>query len=112
MDREELLRVLGAFEPEGPEYVLIGAAAMGFRGLVRATEGLDLFLRATPEGVERLKRAFRHAYDNDPNVEEIRAGDLLGDYPALRYYPPSGDLYFDATTRLARGAAAHPRAAA
>ena len=33
-----------------------------------------------------------------------RSDDLLGDYPAVRYYPPSGDLYFDVMTRL--GAAA------
>jgi hypothetical protein len=24
----------------------------------------------------------------------------LGEYPAVRYYPPSGDLYFDVMTRL------------
>ena len=24
----------------------------------------------------------------------------MGDYPAVRYYPPSGDLYFDVMTRL------------
>ena len=24
----------------------------------------------------------------------------MGDYPAIRYYPPSGDLYFDVLTRL------------
>lgn len=95
-----MLRVLRAFEREGLEYVLIGAAAMGFHGLVRATEDLDIFIRATPENVERLKRAFRAAYDDDPSVDEIRAADLLGDYPALRYYPPSGDLYFDVMTRL------------
>jgi hypothetical protein len=73
---------------------------MGFHGLVRATEDLDLFIRATPENVERLKRAFREAYADDPNIDEIRAADLLGDYPAVRYYPPSGDLYFDVMTRL------------
>jgi len=95
-----MLRVLRAFEREGLEYVLIGAAAMGFHGLVRATEDLDIFIRATPENVERLKRAFLVAYDDDPNVDDIRAGDLLGDYPAVRYYPPSGDLYFDVMTRL------------
>jgi hypothetical protein len=95
-----MLRVLHAFEQEGLEYVLIGAAAMGFHGLVRATEDLDLFIRATPENVERLKRAFRAAYDDDPNVDEIKAEDLLGGYPAVRYYPPSGDLYFDVMTRL------------
>lgn len=104
VDRDEMLRVLRAFEQEGLEYVLIGAAAMGFHGLVRATEDLDIFIRGTGENVERLKRAFRTAYDNDPNVDEIQASDLLGDYPAVRYYPPSGDLYFDVMTRLGEAA--------
>lgn len=105
MDRDEILLVLRAFEDEGLEYVLIGAAAMGFHGVVRATEDLDLLIRATTENVERLKRAFRRAYANDPNVDEISADDLLGDYPAVRYYPPSGDLYFDIMTRLGEAAA-------
>jgi hypothetical protein len=100
VDRDELLRILRAFQQEGLEYVLIGAAAMGFHGLVRATEDLDLLIRASPENVERLKRALRATYDLDPNVDEIRSADLLGEYPAIRYYPPSGDLYFDVLTRL------------
>jgi len=33
-----------------------------------------------------------------------RTADLLRDYPALRYYPPSGDLYFDVMTRLGEAA--------
>jgi len=105
VDRDEMLRVLRAFQQEKLEYVLIGAAAMGFHGLVRATEDLDIFIRATSENIERLKRAFRAAYDDDPNVDEIKADDLLGDYPAVRYYPPSGDLYFDVMTRLGEAAA-------
>jgi hypothetical protein len=100
MDRDELLRVLRAFEMEKLEYVLIGATAMGFHGLVRATEDVDLFVRATPENIERLRRAFQAAYADDPNIEEIRATDLLGDYPSVRYYPPSGDIFFDVMTRL------------
>ena len=104
MDRDELLRVLGAFESEGLEYVLIGATAMGFHGLVRATEDVDLFVRATPENIERLRRAFRTAYADDPSVDEIRAVDLLGDFPSVRYYPPSGDLFYDVITRLGEAA--------
>jgi Nucleotidyl transferase AbiEii toxin, Type IV TA system len=104
VDRDEMLRVLRAFETEGLEYVLIGATAMGFHGLVRATEDVDLFIRATLDNVLRLKRAFRAAYSGDPNVDEIRAEDLLGEYPAVRYYPPSGDLYFDVMTRLGEAA--------
>jgi Nucleotidyl transferase AbiEii toxin, Type IV TA system len=104
MDRDEVIRVLRAFEVSGLDYVLIGAAAMGFHGLVRATEDIDLFIKATPDNVERLRAAFRAAYDQDPHIEEILAADLLGDYPAVRYYPPSGDLYFDVLTRLGEAA--------
>jgi hypothetical protein len=104
VDRDEMLRVLRAFESEGLEYVLIGAAAMGIHGVVRATEDLDLFIRATAENVNRLQRALLSAYGPDPNIDEIRAEDLLGVYPAVRYYPPSGDLYFDILTRLGTAA--------
>ena len=100
VDRDEIIRVLQAFEAAGLEYVLIGAAAMGFHGLVRATEDLDLFIKATPENVERLRSALRQAFDNDPQVNEISSADLLGEYPAIRYFPPTGDLYFDVLTRL------------
>lgn len=100
MDRDEILHVLRAFEAAGLEYVLIGATAMGFHGVVRATEDLDLFIRATSENVERLRQALRASYDDDPHIDEISSADLLGEYPAVRYYPPTGDLYFDVLTRL------------
>ena len=99
MNREEMLRVLAAFDTAGLEYVLIGATAMAFHGIVRATEDIDLFVRATPENIDRLRTALRSVYD-DPDIDAITAGDLLGDYPAVRYYPPSGDLFFDILTRL------------
>ena len=79
-----MLRVLRAFEVSGLEYVLIGATAMGFHGIVRATEDLDLFIRATTENVERLRSALRSAYDNDPHIDDISAAELLGEYPAVR----------------------------
>ena len=94
------MRVLRAFESAGLEYVIIGAAAMGFHGLIRATEAIDLFIRATPENIEKLRVALRTAYEGDPNINEISSTDLLGEYPALRYVPPTGDLYFDVLTRL------------
>ena len=100
MDRDEIIRVLRAFEAAGLEYVLIGAAAMGFHGVVRATEDLDLFIRATPENIERLRAALRETYEGDPNIDDISSAELLGEYPAVRYFPPTGDLYFDVLTRL------------
>ncbi len=104
MDRDELLRVLRAFEQQDLEYVLIGATAMGFHGLIRATEDVDLLIRPTAENVERLRGALRAAYSGDPNIEDIRAEDLLGDYPAVRYYPATGELFFDILTRLGEAA--------
>ena len=94
------MRVLRAFAAAELEYVLIGATAMGFHGLVRATEDVDLFIRATAENVQRLRTALSSVYQGDPHINEISAEDLLGDYPAVRYYPPTGDIYFDVLTRL------------
>jgi hypothetical protein len=99
-----MLRVLAAFSAEGLEYVLVGATAMGVHGIVRATEDVDIFIRATRENVERLQRALRTVYGGDPNIDQITADDLLGEYPAVRYYPPTGDLYFDVMTRLGTAA--------
>jgi hypothetical protein len=104
MDRDELLRVLQAFQDQKLEYVLIGATAMGFHGLVRATEDVDLVIRPTSENVERLRKAFQDAYPDDPDIRDIRTDDLLGDYPAVRYYPVNGDLFFDILTRLGEAA--------
>jgi hypothetical protein len=104
VDHDEIIRALRAFETVGLEYVLIGATALGFHGVVRATEGIDLFIRATAENVERLRAALRQAYDDDPHINEISSADLLGEYPAIRYYPPTGDLYFDVLTRLGESA--------
>ena len=100
MDRDEWLRILKAFEDEGSECVLVGATALAVHGSVRATEGVDFFIRATADNVERLKKAFRTVYTEGPNSAAVRAGDLLGEYPSGCHYPPAGDLYFDILTRL------------
>jgi hypothetical protein len=100
MDRDEIMRRLRAFESAGLEYVLIGAAAMGFHGLIRATPAFDLIIRATPDNIEKLRAALRAAYKGDPSIDEISTTDLLGEYPMVRYVPPTGDLFFDVMTRL------------
>jgi hypothetical protein len=99
MELDEALKVLASLEKEGVDYVLVGGAALTIHGLVRATEDLDLFVRPTPENIERLRRALQSLYQ-DPSIDEISTEDLLGDYPAVRYYPPSGELFLDILTRL------------
>lgn len=100
MDGDELRAVLRAFEDAGVDYVLIGATAMGFHGVTRATEDVDLIVRAAAENIDRIRDALRSVYAGDPTVDDIRTDDLLGDYPAVRYVPPTGNLYFDLMTRL------------
>jgi len=59
-----------------------------------------MFVRATPESLTRLRRSLQSAYPDDRDIEQIRDADLLGEYPSVRYYPPSGDLFLDVMTRL------------
>lgn len=99
MTLEEMERVLGAFEREKVNYVLIGGGAVNAHGLLRATEDVDLMIAPGQDNVERLKTALRSLWD-DPCIDEIDAGELAGDYPALRYVPPNGDLYLDIVTRF------------
>jgi hypothetical protein len=99
MDLDEALRVLASLEKHEVEYVLVGGGAVTMHGLVRTTEDLDLFVRPTAENVDRLRTALKAVYD-DPSIDEISTEDLLGDYPAVRYYPPEGELFLDIMTRL------------
>ena len=99
MDLELTRKVLGAMEREGVQYVVFGAVAINLLGLARATEDLDLFVAPEAENIERLKRALWSVFD-DPSIEEISAAELIGDYPAVQYNPPEGELHLDILTRL------------
>ena len=100
IDFEETKRILAALEREDVRYVLIGAMAMAAQGLVRATHDLDFFVSPEPENVDRLKNAFKSLFDDDPNIDEISAEDLAGDYPAVEYTPPHGRYSVDILSRL------------
>ncbi len=99
MDFEAVKRVLAAFEAEGVEYVVVGAAAINLLGLAGATEDLAVFVAGNRDNVERLKAALRKVFD-DPHIDEIDAADLLGAYPAVQYVPPEGTFYIDILARL------------
>jgi hypothetical protein len=99
MDFSQAMRVLGAFARHGVEYVLVGSMAMAAQGLVRATRDMDLFVAPDAANVERLKAALRELFA-DPSIDEIRAMDLAGEYPALQYVPPEGNYWIDILSRL------------
>ena len=92
-------RILAAFEEAGVRQLVLGGAATNLHGLPRFTEDLDVFIEPTRENVEAVKRALRKVYD-DPNIDEISADELVGEYPAVQYVPPEGDFHLDILTRL------------
>ncbi len=94
-----LLRLMRALNERGVDYVLVGGAALNVHGLVRATRDIDLFIAPEPDNVERLREALRDVWD-DPSIDDISANDLCGDYPAVRYGPPVGNVALDILTRL------------
>ena len=100
MTFDEAKQILAAFEREKVEYVLIGSMAMAAQGVIRATRDVDFFVSPEPENVERLQRALRSVFEDDPNIDEITAADLGGDYPAIEYTPPHARYSLDILSRL------------
>lgn len=85
---DPLLRLLARFAEEDVEYVLVGGQAVRLNGYVRATEDVDVLVRASRENGERIKRAMSFlpaAAEIDPawfeprgdEVENIRVADEL-----------------------------------
>jgi hypothetical protein len=99
MELSLIKRVLAALETAGVDYKVFGGVALNLHGLPRFTEDLDLFVAPSRENVERLRAALQQVFE-DPELEHLSADDLLGDYPAVQYVPPSGDFHLDIVTRL------------
>ncbi len=96
---DEALQVIQAFNDNGVEYVVVGGVAVNLHGLVRATEDLDVFVRPDAANIARLRLALASVWD-DPDIEKITAEDLCGEYPAVRYGPPTESFYLDILTRI------------
>lgn len=101
MTFDQALRLLVALECEDVAYVLIGSMAMAANGVVRATRDIDLMVAADNDNIARLRQALRTLYA-DPDIEQITADDLAGDYPAVQYWPPDANYSIDIISRLGR----------
>ncbi len=69
--------------------MLVGGVALDVLGIGRFTEDIDLFVRASPDNIDALRRALRRVWD-DPSIDEVSSKDLNGDYPVVRYVAPDG----------------------
>ncbi len=87
-----LLRLLATFREEDVEYVLVGGQAVRLNGYLRATEDIDVLIRASRANGEKIIRALSFLASSvelkpewfvpgpDGNLENIRvADDLLVD---------------------------------
>lgn len=84
-----LVKVLARFRDEGVEYVLVGGQAVRLNGYLRATEDIDVLVKASRVNGEKIIRALSFlasSKDLDPdwfepavdgNVENIRVADEL-----------------------------------
>jgi len=99
VERSTLVALFAAMAAEGVDYVLVGGVAVNLHGIVRATEDADLFVRPDEDNVARLRRAL-HRVTGDREVDDIRAEDLAGAYPVVRYVSSDGRLTVDILSRL------------
>lgn len=99
VELDDAMAVFAALDREAVEYVLVGAVAMALQGEVRATLDLDLFVASDEVNVARLRQALQAVFA-DPDLEEITSADLAGEYPVVRYVPPSGAYAIDLIARL------------
>lgn len=100
MDFDRALELFRALGDEGVEYAVFGALALSAHGIVRATVDANVFVRPTEPNLAALRRALRRLWPEDASIDEITAEDLAGDYPAVRYVPPEGELTIDIVSRL------------
>ncbi len=56
---DDLIRLLGAFQSTGVEYLIIGGFTTNFHGFLRATGDIDFWVRDSRENRENLIAAFQ-----------------------------------------------------
>ena len=93
----KFINVLNFLDKQNVDYILIGGVAVILHGFERLTRDIDIFVKSTPENIDKLKKALYLAFD-DPSIKEITLTDLQ-DYCVIRYGTPD-DFYIDIIARL------------
>jgi len=92
----ELLHELGQ---QGVDYVLVVDWPSGFPWPRRATRGRRLFVRPSPDNVDRLKTALWNIW-HDPTSRRFFRGFLLANIRSSGYGPPGEVFVIDLLARL------------
>ncbi|HVM20435.1 MAG TPA: nucleotidyl transferase AbiEii/AbiGii toxin family protein [Egibacteraceae bacterium] len=99
MRLDDVMAVIDALEKAEVRYAVFGAMAMAAHGLERATRDLGLFVAVDEDNIARLRQALGTVFD-DPELQEITADDLAGEYPVIQYGPADADYTIDIVGRL------------
>ena len=94
---EHFIRFLGALAKFEVDYILIGGFAVYLHGMSRFTEDVDIFLKMTPENLEKFRKALASIYEDD-SIEEFNLDELAA-YPVIRYFTPD-HFVVDVMSRL------------
>jgi hypothetical protein len=70
MDQDALLKLLGRFQAEGVQYILVGGQAVRLNGFVRATEDIDILLPSSLENGRKVIRALDFLPSSKELIEE------------------------------------------
>jgi hypothetical protein len=82
--QDPLLRLLARFNEEGVEYVLVGGQAVRLNGYLRATEDIDVLIRASRVNGEKIIRALSFLASSAELKPEWFAPDYGGDVENIR----------------------------
>lgn len=91
------IQVLEALDTYKVDYILIGGVAVILHGMERLTRDIDIFVKAVPDNIKRLREALFSIF-TDPSIEEITLEELQN-FPVIRYGTPQG-FYIDIMARL------------
>lgn len=94
---ERFLDVVDALEAEGVDYILIGGFAMVLRGLPRATQDIDFFVKPVSDNMERFTMALNSVF-HDESIYEITLEEL-SKYSVIRYGTQEG-FYIDILMKI------------
>lgn len=73
---DDFVDMLNALAGEGVEFIVVGAHAMAFHGVPRATGDIDILVRPSPDNAARVMRALA-VFGAPFDVHGIRAEDFI-----------------------------------
>lgn len=93
----DFIDLIACLDQEGVEFLLVGAFAVAANGVIRATSGLDVWVRPEPANADRVWRALAR-FGAPLHAHGVRPGDFAS--PAAVYQMGLPPTRIDILTRI------------